>query len=377
MSGRTATVRAMSPTNLTVRMLNRATLQRQLLLDRHTMPVLNAVRHLVALNAQDPNPPYFTLWARLVGFRPDDLTALVEGRDVVRSALLRGTQHVTAADDYRWLRPLLHPVLVRGWRGAFGRQLNGIDLADVAAAASEALREAGTSTRPELRDVLLARWPGRDPQALGWSVQALVPVVHPPPSGTWNRWGATRFALAEDWLGATMVADPQPDELVRRYLAAFGPATVRDVQAWSGLTRLAEVVDRLRPHLRTFRSEDGAELVDLPDAPRPDPDMPAPVRLLPEFDNLMLAHADRRRVMTDAQRGRVCVGAATAATVLVDGTVAGIWTIGRDGGRVTLHVEPLAVLSAGDRTAVMAEGHSMLEFAYPDAEAYDVHIAAG
>jgi Winged helix DNA-binding domain len=360
---------------MTARMLNRATLQRQWLLDRPERPVLAAVRHLVALNAQNPNPPYLTLWSRLRTFDLAALTSLIERRDVVRSSLLRGTQHLSAATDYRWLRPLLHPVLVRGWRGAFGRQLTGVDLADVAAVAERALRAAGTLTRPQLRDVLVEHWPEHDPLALGWSVQALLPVVHPPPPGLWNMGGATRFALAEEWLGVAMAADPGPDELVRRYLAAFGPATVKDVQAWSGLTRLREVVDRLRPTLRIFRSEDGAELFDLADAPLPAPDVPAPVRLLPDFDNLMLAHADRRRVMTDAQRRRVCAGAATAATVLVDGSVAGIWTLRRDDEQVVMDVEPLATLSAADRSAVAHEAHRLLEFVHPDLQHRDVRIA--
>lgn len=350
---------------LSQRALNRATLHRQLLLDRQAMPVLDAVRRLVALNAQDPNPPYLTLWARLTGFIPDQLTRLLYDKRVVRSSLLRATQHLATAEDYRWIRPLLQGTLVRAWRGAFGRVMNSLDPDDVAATA-RTLLTGRTLTRPQLRDLLIERFPGADPMAISWSVQALLAIVHPPPSGTWNTHGATPFALAEDWLGEPMDAEPDAAEMIRRYLAAFGPATVMDMQAWSGLTRLREVVDRIRPELCTFRNETGGELFDLSDAPLPDPDTPAPVRYLPAFDNLMLAQADRTRVMSDEQRKRVCVGAAVEATVLVDGRVAAVWSVTTGGGAATLTIDPLSRLSAGDRAAIEEEGSRLLAFTHPD-----------
>lgn len=354
------------------RALNRATLERQLLLRRADLPADAAIERLVALQAQETNEPYIGLWARLAGFRHEALTRLLHERRVVRSSLLRGTQHLATADDYLWLRPLLQPALDRGRQAAFGRRTAGLDLAELAAA-GRALLQGRNLTRPQLRALLAERWPDRDPQALAWSVQALVPLVHPPPNGTWGSGGATPFALAEDWLGRPLAASPSPEELVRRYLAAFGPASVMDVQAWSGLTRLREVVERLRPRLRVFRDEAGRELYDLPDAPLPDPGTPAPPRLLPMFDNLMVAYADRTRVMTDEHRRRVCVGAVVAATALVDGRVRGTWRIERQGETAVLLVELFEPLAAVDGAALAEEGARLLGFAAEGA-AHDVRL---
>jgi hypothetical protein len=202
-----------------------------------------------------------------------------------------------------------------------------------------------------------------------------VPLVHPPPSGTWGRFGATPFTLAEDWLGAPLAPAPTPRELVGRYLAAFGPATVMDMQAWSGLTRLREVVEALRPRLRVLHDEAGRELLDLPDAALPDPDTPAPPRFLAEVDNLLLAHADRRRVMTDEHRKRVIDGAWVKATVLVDGFVRGTWRIERQPGAATLHVELFEAVAERDRSALAEEGARLLAFAAGGAS-HDIQLTA-
>jgi Winged helix DNA-binding domain len=303
---------------LTRRVLNRTTLERQLLLERSGMPALEAVSHLVGVQTQEPDAPYLGLWTRLEGFSHDALTRLLEDRLVVRSSVLRGTQHLVTAADYPWLRPLVQPVLERIQRGTFGRRTAGMDLAALAAAGSP-----GSPYPPQQRDPLAARWPDPDSQALVWTAQALVPVIHPPPAGTWRRRGATPFTLAEEWLGRPLAA-PAPARLFRHYLAAFGPASVADVQAWSRLTRLAEVAERLHGELRSFHDESGKELWDLRDAPLADPDVPAPVRFLPEFDNLLLGHADRTRVLSDEYRGLVVNG---RAAVLVEGFVRAAWTI--------------------------------------------------
>jgi len=162
--------------------------------------------------------------------------------------------------------------------------------------------------------------------------------------------------------------------MILRYLAAFGPASVADIQAWSGLTRLREPTERLGGRLRRFRDERGRQLYDLPDAPRPDPEAPSPVRFLPPFDNLLLAHADRTRVMTDEVRRRVCVGAVVEPTVLVDGQVAAVWKLRRDGDRAVVEVEPLGRLVGPDREAVATEGLRLLRFAAPDAADHDVRV---
>ncbi|MER5646439.1 winged helix DNA-binding domain-containing protein [Streptosporangium sp. NPDC002524] len=354
---------------LTRRDLNRATLERQLLLRRADLPALTVIERLVGLQAQDPDPPYVGLWNRIGAFGIDDLTRLLHRREVVRATLFRGTQHLVAAEDYLWLRPLLQPMLNRWQKGGFGRFTAGLDLGELAAAAREILGE-GTLTRPELGRALAGRWPGRDPVALARSAQGLLPVVHPPPDGTWGRRGATPFALAEHWLGRPLAAEPSARELVVRYLAAFGPATVRDIQAWSGMTRLGEVVESLRPRLRVFGNEHGQELFDLPEAPRPDPGVPAPVRFLAALDNVVLAHADRTRVVSDDRRGHVVVEAA----VTVDGFVHGLWSVRRDRGTATLVVRLFEPLPGRDEAAVTEEGARLLRFAAPDAEGHDIRF---
>ena len=356
---------------LTRRALNRATVGRQGLLERAAMPALDMVGHLVAVQAQEPDAPYLGLWTRLRDFHQDELARLLEDRRVVRSSVLRATQHLVTADDYLWLRPLVQPVLERVQRGTLGRRNAGVDPAELASAA-RVLLAGRTLTRPQLRDLLAERWPDRDAQALAWAAQALVPVVHPPPAGTWRRRGVIPFALAEEWLGRPLAAEPAPEALLRRYLAAFGPASVADAQAWSGLTRLGEVAGRLRGELRPLRTEAGWELLDLADAPLADPGTPAPVRFLPEFDNLLLGHADRSRVVSDRHRGLVVQG---LAAVLVDGFARAVWTIARDRGTATLVVEALGgPLPAADRAAVAEEGARLLAFAAADATGHDIRF---
>lgn len=340
------------------RELNRALLDRQLLLRRSDLPALRAVEHLVGMQAQSPKAPYFGLWARLSGFEPDELTRLVLRRGVVRIALMRSTVHLVTADDCLTLRPLVQPALERGLSN-FRRGLGGVDLAEVAALGRRLVEERPRGTG-ELRAEFLARWPDRDPDALAAATRNLVPCVQVPPRGLWGKSGQVRLTSVEAWLGRDLVREPAPDAVVVRYLAAFGPAGVRDVQAWSGLTGLAEVLHRLRPRLRAFRDQNGRELYDLPDAPRPDPETPAPVRFLPEFDNLLLSHADRTRVISDADRRRLMTnGNATRGSFLVDGFFRGTWKI----GNASLSIDPFARLSKQDAAAVSEEAGRLLEFA--------------
>ncbi|GAA4902645.1 winged helix DNA-binding domain-containing protein [Stackebrandtia albiflava] len=356
---------------ITDRVLNRTTLHRQLLTHRLPLTVPEALRRLLGVQAQESNAPYLGLWTRLSGFRLDDLTAAREAREAVRGSTLRGTQHVHAADDYPWLRPLVAPVLLRGRQSAFGTRTVGLDLDELARRGAQLL-SGRTMTRSRLRDELAPHFPGVPPEALGWSAQAVLAVVHPPPNGCWRRGGATPFALAEEYLGTPMHDRPDPARLVRRYLAAFGPATVADMQSFSGVRGLSEVVDGMG--LRRYRGASGAELFDLPDAPLADADTPAPVRLLPDFDNLMVAYADRRRVMSDAVRAKVCVGAMIAATVLVDGRVRASWTIRLRRDEAVLEITPLEPLSRTDRDAVHAEAAALLEFAAPDVDGRRLHF---
>lgn len=221
----------------------------------------------------------------------------------------------------------------------------------------------------ELGELLRKRWPDRDPQALAMAVRTALPLAQLPPRGIWGVGGQAVHTTTETWLGRPLDPRTAPDAMVLRYLAAFGPATVMDVQTWSGLTRLREVVDRLRPRLRTFADEHGAELYDLPDAPRPDPDAPAPLRLLPEYDNLLLSHADRTRVISDVHRKRYQdERGPMRGSILIDGFFRGLWKIERAGGAATLVVDPYERLSAGGTEAITTEGARLLDFAAGDAK---------
>ncbi|WP_432106096.1 winged helix DNA-binding domain-containing protein [Streptomyces sp. bgisy091] len=362
------------PNVLDRRALNRALLARQLLLERSGVPAVEGVAHLVGMQAQAPNPPYIGLWTRLAGFRVEDLADRVEGRDVVRIALMRGTIHLVTAEDCLALRPVLQGALEQGLKGTFGRQLAGLDTDRVAALGRE-LVEKEPLTLGGLGALLAERWPDRDPSALGNAVRTLVPLVQVPPRGLWGESGQAVHTTAESWLGGALAASTSPDAMVERYLAAFGPATVKDVQAWSGMTRLAESVDRLRPRLRSFRDENGAELLDLLDAPLPDPGMPVPVRFLPEFDNILLSHADRGRILTEEQRARVFTrNGLIRSTFLVDGFVRGLWRIEQKRKAATLVIEPFGALTGKDRDALAEEGGALLDFAAASATTRDIRF---
>ncbi|WP_116950799.1 winged helix DNA-binding domain-containing protein [Jiangella endophytica] len=352
------------------RRLNRATLARQHLLGRTDRRALDVVRDLMGLQGQDADPPYVMLWNRIDAFTVGQLTTLQLDRSVVRATLFRGTLHLVATDDYLWLRPLLQPMLERWQRGAWGKALDGVDVEELAEVA-ERLLDDGRLTRPRLSRALAARWPEHNSTALARSVQGLLPVVHPPPDGLWHRHGPAHVALAQTWLGRPLSPGVPPSTLVRRYLAAFGPATVKDVQAWSGLTRLREVVEAMRPELVTFTGEQGEELFDLPDAPRPDPDTPAPIRLLALVDNVVLAYADRGRLVGPDAAARV----GWEAAVLIDGEVGGFWTMTHDDDNgAVLTTDLLRPLSDEQEAELEAEAARLLAFAAPEADRRDVRL---
>ncbi|WP_330456373.1 winged helix DNA-binding domain-containing protein [Streptomyces sp. NBC_00820] len=356
-------------TALSLRALNRSLLERQFLLARTDRTALEVIGRLVALQAQEPNWPYVGLWSRIHGFTQSQLTALLEDRQVVRSGLLRSTQHLATADDFRRLRPLLQPVLDRTAGSAhFTRNSTGLDPASLVAEGL-GLLGGGTLSRRELARRLAERHPGRDGRILAGEVELRTPLVHGAATGAWGSWGnrsAVSVTSAEAWLGQPMVtaatatgAKDSAKELIRRYLAAFGPAGVKDVQAWCGLTRLGEVVAEMRAELRRYRGPDGGELLDLADAEMPDPEAPAPVRLLPAFDNALLGHADRTRVISDEDRKRVMPGQARVRpTFLVDGRVHGTWSL--DAG--TLRLTPFRPLRPADRAALEQEAERLLPF---------------
>jgi hypothetical protein len=351
---------------------NRALLDRQLLLRPAGHTVAQAIERLVGMQAQAPLAPYVGLWTRLRDFGHDDLADLITGRQAVRIALMRGTVHLVTADDCRTFRPLLQPLLDRTLRSATGRRLTGADQYAIAAA-GRVLVDERPRTFSELGAALAERWPGHAPADLAQVVRALVPLVRVPPRGIWGHGGKAAHTSAEAWLGDSLDPAPALEDLVLRYLAGHGPATPQDVQAWSGLTRLREVLERLRPRLRVFHDENGAELFDLPDAPRADPGTPAPPRFLPEYDNLLRSHADRTRVLPESHRARLVTPNDSPRPVfLVDGFVHGTWKLTRGRGTATLTIEPFTPLP--DAGAVTAEAARLLEFAAAG-DAHDIRIA--
>jgi hypothetical protein len=329
------------------------------LLRRAERPAAEVIEHLVGLQAQEPRDPYVTLWSRIEGFRPEELEGLIEGRKAVRLTLMRGTIHLVTDRDCLALRPAMQSVCERMfWSGSpFGKQLRDVDVDEIVAAGRAHLDEP--LTRSQLKALLAERWPGEDADSLTYAVAYLVPLVQVPPRGLWSRSGRATLTTAESWLGRRVRHSAKPDDAVRRYLAAFGPASVKDIATWSGLTGVREIVERLRGGLQTFRDENGVELFDVPDAPLVDPTTPAPVRFLAEYDNVFLSHADRSRIVDPADRPQFgSWDGRFFRMVLVGGFIRAIWRP-EDGDLV---VKPVRRLSKKDTAAVLAEGRRLAAF---------------
>lgn len=358
----------MSDRVLTLRELNRATLARQLLLERVSMPATALLEHLVGLQAQEANSWYGGFWSRLEAFDPGEVSALLEERAIVRIALMRSTIHLVTTEDALRLRPLLQPAVAKPLTGHWRRHLAELHAEEVASAAREAFAEHGPLTNAELGALLQGRWDGPDASDVAMGARVWVPLAQVPPRGLWGRSGAARHLPLESWAGRPLGPALPAEELVLRYLAAFGPATPADAQAWSGLTRLRAVFERLRPQLAVFRDEAGRELFDLPDAPRPGPDVPAPPRFLYDYDNLMLGHADRTRFGSSELRAEVLrrAGMYAYGSLLVNGFLGGLWRIERGRGTATLVVRLAQPLDAAGRDAVTREGAALLRFWAPE-----------
>lgn len=409
--------------SITTRGLGRALLARQHLLDRTDAPAVDVVRHLVALQSQNPSSAYLALGARVDRFAHADLADAMTERRVGRLALLRDTVHLVTAEDALALWPLLAPMLRRRLLAnvTAAPTLRRVDLDDLRSAALDALAD-GPLTARDLGARLAATWPDLDPAALAMGARGVLPLVQVTPRGVWGRSMATTWTPAWAWFGGDApdlaptgaavggaagggVADDRPADpagddrdaalaaLVRRYLAAYGPATAADVQQWSGLTRLGPVVDRLRPELVELVHVDPPSgrprvLVDLPGAPRPPEDAPAPVRLLPDFENLLLGHDDRSRVIPPAIRPALASrNGMPPGTVLLDGLVAGSWAVRRERlprpagaprgrrERATLTVTPLRPWTAAERRAVLPEAERLVRFVADDAAEHAVGVA--
>ncbi|GLY41930.1 hypothetical protein Amsp01_079530 [Amycolatopsis sp. NBRC 101858] len=347
-------------TVLDARSLNRATLARQLLLDRAALPVHDAVAHLGGLQAQEPQEPFTGLWSRLRDFDPAALSDLLAGRRVVRTHLMRRTVHLLTAEDVLAWRARFDAMLRQRVLGTYRRELEGVDLDELAAAGRAVLADGEPRSMGELARAVADRWPSCGPRPLGeMLIAALIPVVQLPPRGLWRAKGGVRNLPLASWLGREIdpldPADGVGQELVKRYLAAFGPASSADLRAWCGLAGLPAAVKAVRAELVTFRDERGRELLDLPDAPRPDPDTPAPARFLPAFDNAILGYDDRTRIIDDAHRGLSVAG---ERVVLVDGRVAATWTVEAE----EVVVRPLRRLTRPERSAVTEEGAQLAAF---------------
>ncbi|MGP3917873.1 winged helix DNA-binding domain-containing protein [Nonomuraea sp. 10N515B] len=347
---------------LTLRDLNRATLARQHLLERHKGDVTDIVQRLAGLQAQEPRPPHLGVWSRLEGFERDHLHTALHARTVVRATMWRATLHLVTAADFAAFRPLLAPMLT-----AAARRFDEIDF-DAVVAAADRLLAAGPMTFNELRPRLQEEFPDAYDRALGYAVRMLTPLVMVPTEDRWSYPREPAFGLPG--------IEPDPaglETLVERYLAAFGPAAPADMQTWSGLGGLRRVMSGM--DLERLAGPDGKELFDLPGGPRPGGDVPAPVRFLPDFDTLVLGYADRTRVVPDAYKGLVTTkNLRVRAIYLVDGFAAGTWQIKRSGKKARLLVSPFTPTPL---ERLEEEGLRMLAFAEPEAGTLSLEVTGG
>ena len=361
---------------LSLRELNRALLARQLLLERSDLAVAPAIEQVAGLQSQASAPPFIGLWTRLRDFHESQLQDAIDSREVVRATMMRHTIHFVTAGDYRWLRPTIQPALDSNYGAQTRKRLAGVDIQPFLDEA-EAAFAAQPLTFAEVKQLIRERAPDSDVDAISYAVRTHLQLTGVPNGSRWRFGGRAPFVLAKDWIGKpALQADPH--EMVRRYLAAFGPATPGDATAWSGVGGMRAVFEDLRGELRTFRDEAGRELFDVPDAPLPPGETPVPVRFLPEFDNTLLGHKDRTRVVADEHRPRVYYTAGRMiGTLLLDGFVAGGWKIERARRQATLAIEPFRKLTKAERKAVEPEAQGLIAFAEPDADTREIRIDAG
>jgi Winged helix DNA-binding domain len=354
---------------LSDRTLNRTLLARQQLLARKPGVASELIDRLVGLQAQAPLAPYVALWSRLDGFDASELSELLLARQYIRGHALRATLHLVSATDFPPLRALSEPEVARNLQAALAAPLREVDRGPVAAALRGALVD-GPLRRDQLVDRLAGRWGDELASAAASAAPILTACVQAPPRGVWGRPGPVMWATAEQWLGVSLPSPPpSPAEYLARYLAAFGPATTADVRAWSGWRGLRSVVSQMRPGLRVFRDEEGRELYDVPDGLIADPDTPAPVRFLPEYDNVYFSFAHRARINPHRYAIPLAPGnGAAMGTFLADGIYAGTWrrTLRADGREATLTIEPYAPLTPDETDAVCQEGLALLAFLAPE-----------
>ncbi len=358
---------------LSLREINRATLARQLLLERSTKNATAAIEQLVGMQAQLASAPFVGLWTRLKAFQRGDLASAIESREVVKVTLMRATLHLVSAADYLRFRTTFNPVL-EGAAESIAKNRTPIDKERVLKVAHDFIAEK-PRTFAEISAMLSAEMPDADVGAMRYTVRTHIPMVQVPIATGWSYPGTPAFTLADGWLGKPIPADDNLREVVLRYLAAFGPASIVDIQTWSylPLPTLKEAIEKLRPQLTVYHDEKKKELFDVADASAPDGDLPAPIRFLPEFDNLLLSHKVRTRVVADEHKKKVYLPALrVAATILVDGFVGGVWKVEKVKGVATLNIEPLVPLTKSQRSEMETEAEPLVRFVEPDAKSYAV-----
>jgi hypothetical protein len=352
--------------------LNRALLARQLLLQRKRLSVRQAVHALAGLQSQEPRDPHVALWSRLSGFGSHRLQAAALQREVVRGTFLRGTIHTVSAADYLAFRGTLQPVLDRELKNHahLGR---GFEMPALEAAARELLAQQPMSAQ-QIGEALAPRFPKADKEGLARWVRTCMALAMVPGDERWGYSRPPRFLPADRWLGQAPGEGQPSAELLLRGLAAIGPASATDLRVWCGLGGTAKALEGLRPALRTFQDEQGRELFDLPDAPRPRPDTPAPARLLPEYDNCLLSHEDRSRIVPAAHAHRFAMGpnGRRPRAVLVDGFVRASWQVSMDKAVATLAIQPFERLTPAAVAQVDEEAQALVRFMEPDAAQHEV-----
>jgi hypothetical protein len=356
---------------LDLRQLNRATLARQGLLERTDADVATLVRRVGGLQAQTPPNPMVALWSRVAGFERGQLLDAIHAGTVVRGTTLRGTLHLHEVDEYRAMRMALQPTLDT-LVNSLHRRTRSEDL-EPALAISSAMIEEAPRTIGELKQAFKERLPHSDPQALGILVRYRMQLLMVPDPDAPNGYPhLARFAQARDLVGDTLDPTVDLELIVRRFLETLGPGSARDAQVWSGVRGLKDVMHAMRDagELVTVTTFEGHELYDLHDAPRPEGDTPAAVRFLPMWDNLLLSHADRTRVLAPADKAYISSkNGMPPPTFLVDGFVHGTWHVERTGPAAELQLTPFGRTSRSDQDAVVAEGERLLAFLEPDARA--------
>jgi hypothetical protein len=337
---------------LTLRELNRALLARQLLLERRTLGVQQAVERICAVQAQWPQSPYIGLWTRLTDFRKEQLTRALAQHRVVKTQLFRITLHITSARDY--------PSFFAVWGRAARDRTPGVtqEKLDELTARVRAVALERPVTQNEVEELVVAEMGG-----FRWLTRTLTPLVHLPPGGTWSHYGRVQLGAMETVLRVEIPPrDDGAEHLVRRYLAAFGPATQEDILRFAGV-RVGDIRPGLdRVELRRFRDERGRVLLDVPRAPLPDGDTPAPVRFLPKWDSSLLAYAppERTRILPEKYRSTVIgKNGDVVPTVLVDGFVSATWDVG---AKRDLTIKPLRRLTKEERVQIDDEGERLVEF---------------